>query len=170
MGEKQILHEARFSRLVKRDGWEYVERVGVDLAAIVIACTPEDELLLVEQYRIPLQSRTIELPAGLLDKPGEDVVETARRELIEETGYDAERLTLMAVGPVSSGITNERMAYVMAENLRRIDDGGGVPGENIIVHQVPMATLDAWLAARAAEGMMIDPKIYGARYFLALRS
>ena len=86
----EILHQGHWLRLVKRGKWEAVERChgGDGMAVIVIAVTPADEVLFVEQYRVPLQARTIEMPAGLVgDDHDDDSLEAAaRRELIEETG------------------------------------------------------------------------------------
>src|SRR4051794_7804257 len=90
---KITLHTGKFLALVKEGQWEYAERTNATGAAIIVAVTDEQKLLLVEQYRIPVHVRTIELPAGIIgDDPGngdEAHAEAARRELAEETGYEA---------------------------------------------------------------------------------
>src|SRR5437899_887208 len=107
---KKILHAGRVLALVKEGRWEYAERLKVTGAAIIVAVTDEQKFLLVEQYRIPVHSRTIELPAGIIgDEPdcgNESHAEAARRELLEETGYDADRIEAITTGPTSSGLTS----------------------------------------------------------------
>ena len=86
---KQTLYEGNWLRLVKIGHWESCERThGKGMAVIIIAVTPNDDVLFVEQFRVPLGSRTIEMPAGLVgDDHAHDTLEdAARRELIEETG------------------------------------------------------------------------------------
>src|SRR6266853_5023528 len=102
---KITLYAGKFLTLVKEGRWEYVDRIGATGAAIVVAVTNEQKLLLVEQYRIPVHARTIELPAGIIgDEPGgrdECHAAAAKRELLEETGYAAERIETLTTGPAS---------------------------------------------------------------------
>ena len=132
---RRILAEGRFARLVAKDGWEWVERVSTSRAVIIVAVTDDEQLVLVEQFRIPLDRRVIELPAGLVgdgsDIAREDPREAARRELLEETGYQAERLEYLAEGPSSSGLTTETYALFLARNVRRVGPGGGDGSEDI---------------------------------------
>jgi len=94
---KVILHKGKFLALVKEGHWEYADRTNPTGAAIVIAVTDQQKLLLVEQYRTPVHARTIELPAGISgDESGrahENHAEAARRELEEETGYPISNYT-----------------------------------------------------------------------------
>ena len=62
----RILAEGRFVRLLARRGWEWAERTNTSAAVVVVAVTESRQLVLVEQYRIPLSCRVIELPAGLV--------------------------------------------------------------------------------------------------------
>ncbi len=65
------LHTSKFLALIREGRWEYVDRVNATGAALIAAVTAEQKLLLVEQYRIPVHARTIELPAGIIgDEPG----------------------------------------------------------------------------------------------------
>jgi ADP-ribose pyrophosphatase len=165
-----ILHTGKFLTLIKAGHWEYVDRVHGKGVALIIGVTTEKKLLLVEQYRIPVHARTIELPAGIIgDEPGdahESSAAAARRELSEETGYAAERVEAITTGPSCSGITSERVTLFRAFDLRRIGKGGGVAHENIQVHEIPLVEVVKWLEAKAKTGILIDPKVYAGLFFI----
>lgn len=156
----KILHEGRFLRLIDRNGWECVDRKGICGVVGVIAFTPENQLLLVEQYRIPLGLDTIEIPAGLID-PGETPIFAAARELQEETGYEAPDIEYLFNGSSSTGLTTETMDIFLATNCRKISEGGGLleGGEKIRVHCVSYEDVDAFLETQEDEGKMIDLKV-----------
>ena len=168
---KSTLHTSKFLTLIKEGHWEYVDRINATGAALILAVTPEQKVLLVEQYRIPVHARTIELPAGIIgDEPGnsdESHAQAARRELLEETGYAAEKIEALTTGPACSGITSERVTLFRATELRRAGKGGGVAHEDITVHEVPLAEIVPWLEAKAKTGILIDPKVYTGLFFLA---
>jgi ADP-ribose pyrophosphatase len=165
------LHSSKFLALIKEGHWEYVDRVNATGAALIAAVTPENKLLLVEQYRIPVHARTIELPAGIIgDEPGgadESNAEAAGRELLEETGYVAGRIEAVTTGPACSGITSERVTLFRALDLRRVGAGGGVAHEDITVHEVPLAEILPWLEAKAKTGVLVDPKVYAGLFFIS---
>jgi len=167
---KTTLHTSKFLALIKEGHWEYVDRVNATGAALILAVTVEQKILLVEQYRIPVHARTIELPAGIIgDEPGssnESHAAAARRELLEETGYAAEKIEALTTGPACSGITSERVTLFRASGLRRIGKGGGVAQEDITVHEVPLAEIVAWLDAKGRTGVLIDPKVYAGLFFV----
>lgn len=165
----ETLYEGQWLRLVRRGSWESCERThGRGMAVIIIACTPADEVLFVEQYRVPLGSRTIEMPAGLVgDDHANDTLESAaRRELIEETGWDPARVEVLLVGPTSSGMSNERIAFVRARDLTRVGAGGGVDSEDITVHAVPRSQAPAWLVQKQREGFELDLKLWAGLWML----
>lgn len=164
----ETLHEARFLRLCRRGRWEYAERTNAGSAVIVVAVTPEDRILFVEQFREPIQQRSIEMPAGLVgDIDGEESIElAAQRELEEETGWRAERVEFLMMGPSSSGMSTEQIAFVRAHGLTRVGAGGGDVTENITVHEIPRTQAPAWLDAKRREGYSIDPKLYAGLYFV----
>lgn len=165
----ETLYEGQWLRLRRRGKWEYAERThGNGMAVIIIAVTPDDEVLFVEQYRVPLGARTIEMPAGLVgDQAGEDTLEdAARRELIEETGWNPARVDVLLTGPTSSGMSSERIAFVRARQLRRVGEGGGVDGEDITVHRVPRADAPAWLMQKQREGFEVDLKLWAGLWMI----
>jgi ADP-ribose pyrophosphatase len=164
----ETIASGRHLRLVRRGRWEYAQRVQAHAIAVILAITADERLILVEQARIPVGARVIELPAGLVgdEQAGEPIVEAARRELIEETGYDAERVTVIGRGPSSAGLTDELVTMVRAEGLHRVATGGGVAGEDITVHEIALADLEAWLHAREAEGLLIDWKVWAGLWLV----
>lgn len=168
--ETELLYEGRWLRLVRRGTWEACERThgGQGLAVLVVAVTPDDEVLFVEQPRAALGKRTIEMPAGLVgDDDGSDTLESAaRRELVEETGWEPGRVEVLVVGPTTPGMSNERIALVRAWDLRRVGDGGGVGLESITVHTVPRAQAPAWLMQKQREGFELDLKLWAGLWML----
>ncbi len=166
--DAEVLAEGTYLRLVRRGRWEYAERVNARGAVIIIAVTPDDKMLFVEQFRVPMDSKTIEMPAGLVgDLDAEDTIESAaRRELIEETGWQADEVKLLMVGPASSGMSNELVAFVRARGLTRVGEGGGDSSEDIIVHEVPVADAPRWLAQKMAEGYSMDAKLWAGLWLL----
>ncbi len=171
MSEEQatVLYQGDWLRLVKRGKWESCERVhGDGMAVIVIAVTPQDEVLFVEQFRVPLGARTIEMPAGLVgDDHAHDTLEAAaRRELVEETGWEPAQVDVLLIGPTSSGMSNERIAFVRARGLTKVGEGGGVGDEGITVHAVPRTQAPAWLMRKHAEGYELDLKLWAGLWMI----
>jgi ADP-ribose pyrophosphatase len=166
---REILYEGQWLRLVRRGHWESCERThGQGMAVIIVACTPQDDVLFVEQYRVPLGARTIEMPAGLVgDNHAHDTLESAaRRELVEETGWEAADVQVLLVGPTSAGMSNERIAFVRARDLRKVGDGGGTDSEDITVHHVPRREAPAWLMRKQREGYELDLKLWAGLWML----
>lgn len=158
--------EGRHLRFIKRGGWECVERTKASGIVGVLAVTPEAGVLLVEQFRPPVGRRVIELPAGLAGDiegaEGEALAEAARRELVEETGYDAGRMEWLGEGPASAGLCDEIITFFRAHELRRVADGGGDADEEIRVHEVPLVDLRRWCGERRREGCLVDYKVHAA--------
>jgi len=167
---KKILFEGKFKRLVIENGWEYVERINCKGIVVVIALTEDENIILVEQHRIPVGSRCIEFPAGLTNDQkefaNESLAEAARRELLEETGYEAGQLTQCMQGPVSSAASGDIITIFRATQLVKQHEGGGDHTEDITVHVVPLNKVNQWLMDKQKQGCMIDPKVYGGLYWL----
>ena len=165
----QTVWQGKWLRIVQRGSWEYVERTnGEGVSVVIIAATPERKLLFVEQTRVPIQSRTIEMPAGLVGDldAGESLLLAAERELLEETGWRAGRIEYLMTGPSSAGMSTERMAFVRATELVRVHAGGGDDSEDILVHEIDIDDAPRWLAARMAEGYEIDAKVWAGLWML----
>jgi ADP-ribose pyrophosphatase len=146
---------------VKTEGtWEYVSRVR-GIGAAVILAIDEGHVLLVEQYRVPIGTNCLELPAGLIgdEQEGEDIHLAAIRELEEETGYRAERMVDLGRFHASPGMSSEGFTLLRAEGLEKVGEGGGVENEDIVVHRVPVTEVPAFVAAKRAEGLAVDVKM-----------
>ncbi|MEP6898934.1 MAG: NUDIX hydrolase [Rhodanobacter sp.] len=166
----ETLYEGKWLTLRKRGRWEYAERNNPGGAVIILAVTPQDTVLFVEQYRVSILQNTIEMPAGLVgdvaELADESALLAAQRELEEETGYRCQRVEFVHRGPSSSGMSTEMITFVRAWDLEKVGPGGGDETENIVVHEVPRNEAGAWLFARAAEGYSIDPKLFAGLWFI----
>lgn len=170
---RETLGAGHYVRLVRENGWEYLDRPGIRGIVILVALTPTRELLLVDQWRQPVGARVLELPAGLAgDVPGQEhepLEVAARRELIEETGWDAREFSLLGRCVPSPGATSEVVTFYQALDLTRVGAGGGDEHEDLTAFSVPLDQLDTWLAAREAEGRLIDMKLYAGLDLLRRR-
>ena len=141
-------------------GWEYVTRTHATGVVGIIAVNDEEQLVLVEQYRAPVAVKVLELPAGLVgDSAPESFQEAAHRELLEETGYSAESIEPLFAGPSSAGLADEVVHLVRAHGLRQTQPGGGIEGESIVVHKVPLHSLESFIEDFEASNGMVDFKV-----------
>ena len=165
----ETMAEGKFVRLVRQGTWEYAKRKGVAGIVGIVAVTEDRKLVLVEQFRPPVGKRVVELPAGLAgDEPGhekEDLADAARRELLEETGYEAREMARVAEGAASAGMTDEIITLFLATGLRKTGEAKGDGSEDITVHEVPLDDVPRWLDARTREGKLVDLKVYCGLYF-----
>jgi len=168
--KKRLLAETKYLRFVDRGGWSYVERLSTHQVVCIAACTPEKSILLVEQFRPPVDAFVIEMPAGLCGDLSGEVEETletaARRELLEETGYQADNLRLAVTVASSAGLTSEVINIFIATGLEKIAAGGGDASEAMIVHHIPMDEIDEWLISQSTAGKLIDARVYSGLYLL----
>ena len=165
----ETLYQGQWLRMVRRGRWEYVERThGNGMAVIIIAVTPDDHVLFVEQFRVPLGRRTIEMPAGLVgdDHATDTLASAAHRELVEETGWEATHVDVLLTGPTSSGMSSERIAFVRARGLRKVGPGGGTDSEDITVHEVPRLEVPMWLVQMQRQGFELDLKLWAGLWMI----
>ncbi|MDP2711458.1 MAG: NUDIX hydrolase [Solirubrobacteraceae bacterium] len=135
----------RVERLRHHDGEEVQREVVRRVDASAIVAYDETHLWLVRQPREALLRYTLEIPAGKIDA-GESPLQSARRELAEEIGREAEHWQLVRSFEASSGYSDEVVHVFAATGLRRSDTEPD-PGERIEVVRWPLADLDAALAA-----------------------
>ena len=110
-------------------------------AVVVIALDDDDRVLLIRQYRHPVGRYLFEPPAGLLDVAGEPAWQTARRELAEEAGFEADRWELLLDTYLSPGGTSEAIRIYLARGLTPLPDGRQHTGEAEEAH-LPRAWVD----------------------------
>ena len=161
----QVFHgkllDVRCDRVALPDGKEstreYIVHQG---AAVVIALLDNGDLLFERQFRYPLGRALLELPAGKID-PGEEALETAMRELREETGYSARQWRHLGVTHPCVGYSNERIEIFLAQGLVKESQQNLDHGEFLEVLSLPLE--DALLAVRAGE--ITDGKTIAALFW-----
>ena len=134
---------------------EWIKHPG---AAAVIPVFPNGDIIMVRQYRHPMQQVTLEIPAGKLDAPDEDPLACAHRELKEETGYRAETMIKLATIATTVGFSNERIHIYAA---RQLTAGQQCPDEDEFINT-------AALPLQKALAMIADGTIYDAKSVTAI--
>jgi ADP-ribose pyrophosphatase len=144
----------------ERGRGEDAGRPGGIRAAVILALDA-GEVILVEQFRVPLGKFCLELPAGLIgdETEGEDALTSAARELDEETGYTAAHWEDLGEFYSSPGMLTESFTLVKATGLTRTGDGGGTENEDIVVLRVPLGRVAETVAEHRARGHAIDVKL-----------
>jgi ADP-ribose pyrophosphatase len=158
---KRVVWEGRYIKVTAQGTWEYVSRTRGVTAAVILA-VDQDHVILIEQYRVPVGARCIELPAGLVgdETAGEAVEAAAIRELEEETGYRAERVVDLGRFHSSAGMSSEAFTLVRAEGLTKVGDGGGVDAhEDIEVHRVALEAVPSFVQEKRKQGCAVDVKL-----------
>ena len=168
--DREVLFEGVHMVFLRRRGWEYLEHRTAPEAAMIVAITPHDEIVLAEEFRLPMNAPVLSLPAGLIGDEGpEHAIDAARRELQEETGFAAPALVLLARGPGSAGQSSEMVTFFLAEGAIRSGQQAAHDVGKIRVHVVPIVGLPGWARARESEGAVIDPKIWAGLYLAGRR-
>ncbi len=156
----EVLYRGSHLVLRRSGHWEYVERPYRAPGVLIVATTESGLLVLIDEYRVPVGGRVISLPAGLVgDKGEQESAETAaRRELLEETGYECSDLEFLGGGPSSPGLSSEMVTFYRARRVRRVGDPR--PEEETTVYLVPFDEAVRWTHARASEGFLIHPMLW----------
>jgi ADP-ribose pyrophosphatase len=156
----EVMWAGKYVRALRRGRWEYVSRAN-DIRAVVILAEYEGKVILIEQHRMPIGGRCIELPAGLVgDEDRNATVEnTAIKELEEETGFTGTKVTRLGDFHASPGMVSESFTLVRVEGVSRCGEGGGTEHEDIKVHLVARADIADFIASKRAEGIAVDVKL-----------
>lgn len=167
--KKKTIGSGDYLRLVNHDDWEFVERVNATGVVAIVAVTDKNEIILTEQYRPSVRKQVIDLPAGLAgDIKGaesEELAIAARRELVEETGYDARLFERLTHSPTSPGMSTEIVTFFRAKHVSKKADGGGVDGEEIETHLIKLDKVAAWLRRQERLGKLVDCKTFAGLHF-----
>ena len=158
---EQTVWQGKFITAKVKGKWEYVSRARGIKAAVILAIDDEQHVILVEQFRVPFGRACIELPAGLIGDNGEseNATDAAVRELEEETGYRAARMDTLGEYYSSPGMVSESFTLLRASSLTKVGPGGGVDGEDITVHRVPITGIGQFIAESRARGLGIDVRL-----------
>jgi ADP-ribose pyrophosphatase len=168
--EPEVLCAGRHMLFLRRRGWEYAEHKSAKEAAMIVALTDDGRIVLVEEFRHAVNAPVISPPAGLVGDEGpEEAITAARRELTEETGYEAAAFELLARGPGAAGQSSEMITFFLARGARLAGEQAAHDRGRISVHVVPIADLPAWASQREAEGAVVDPKLWAGLYLASLR-
>lgn len=171
----ELVYDGQFKQMIRRhfigtngqsDSWDMVKRKTYGRAVCIAAVTSERELILIKIFRIPLQSYILEFPAGLMDKQGEAEEAAARRELLEETGYEAERLEFLVSGPSNASLLADETALYLGINARFVQPPHLESHEDIKVVKVPIDNLMSYLDEASKKEMKIDIKLPAILPFL----
>jgi ADP-ribose pyrophosphatase len=156
----ETVWQGRYVTVEKRGRWEYATRTR-STNAVVILAEHDGKVILIEQYRVPVGGRCLELPAGLVgdEDPDASVEETAVKELEEETGFTAARIERLGDFYSSPGMLGESFTLVRAHGVRKVGDGGGTEHEDIAVHLVERSEVADFIGRKRDEGVAIDVKL-----------
>lgn len=159
--ESEVLFVGEHLELRRRRGWEYAEHRTAKESVMVVALTGDGRIVLVEELRPAVDASVVCLPAGLVGDEGpEDRESAARRELREETGWEAGALEHVGRGPGSAGMSSEIVNFYVARDVRLAGEQGEREREEIRVHVVPISGLLAWTVEQERAGVLIDPKVW----------
>jgi len=160
------LVSVRTDKVVMPDSLQAERTVITHPGAVgILALDEQDRVLMIRQYRHPVARELWEIPAGLRDVAGEALADTARRELLEETGHVAREWHVLLDSYSSPGIITERMRIFLARGLEAADSGYQRQGEEKFLRTawVPLAeAAAAALAGKLHNGATIQGVLAGS--------
>src|SRR5918997_5408018 len=156
-GPAEVMWQGKYVRALKRGKWEYVSRAN-GIRAVAVPAEHDGKVILIDQARVAVGGRCLELPAGLIgdEDPDATAESTAVKELEEETGFTAERVERLGDFHASPGMLSESFTLVRAHGLTRVGEGGGTENEEINVHLVPRADIRQFMEEMRSQGFAID--------------
>ncbi|MCD6130095.1 MAG: NUDIX hydrolase [Deltaproteobacteria bacterium] len=174
--EKKIVYEGKYLKMVnkyfktgqgKQHVWETVERKNIygEGAVVIVALTKNREIILEKNWRVPLESFIIQFPAGLTDKKGETKEEAAKRELLEETGYRAEKLIPIISVPLCPALTATKATYFFAPVVEFAGKQKTENTEKIKVLKIPTEKIDDFLL-NLPQDTEVDIRVLGMLWVL----
>ena len=131
----------------------------------VFAVTREKMIMVMKCYRHAVGEVTLTMPGGMLEEQ-EDPMAGIKRELLEETGYEATRWREWITVASSAGLTDECVTLFFASGLKRIAPGGGDSQEEITVHEISLPDVPQWIETNLNAGKLVDGRVYAALYYL----
>ncbi|MEA1995683.1 MAG: NUDIX hydrolase [Campylobacterota bacterium] len=174
--EKKIVYEGKYLKIVnkyfktgqgKQHVWETIERKNIygSGAVVIVALTKKREIILEKNWRAPLESSIIQFPAGLTDKEGETEEETAKRELLEETGYRVEKLIPIISVPLCPALSPTKATYFFAPEAEFVGKKRKEDMENIEVLKIPTEKIDDFLL-NLPQDTELDIRVLGILWVL----
>jgi ADP-ribose pyrophosphatase len=174
--EKKIVYEGEYLRVInkcfktdkgKKHIWETIERKNIcgEGAVVIAALTKKREIILEKNWRVPLESSIIQFPAGLTDKEGETKEETAKRELLEETGYRAEKLIPIISTPLCPALTPTKATYFFAPVVEFAGKQNTEDAEKIKVLKISTEKIDDFLL-NLPQDTELDIRVLGILWVL----
>ncbi len=163
---KEIISKGKFSsymatRFLDQNGnerrWEWFSKKDV---AVILPITKDGNIVCISNYRIPIEAKVIELPAGLVDSSSS--LEQIKKELLEETGYACEKITQLGRFPMNAGMTNNFVTYYVGTDTSLSQDGQHLEeSEDIDVKIMPPKELEN---LRDDKNIIVDPGIFSLIY------
>jgi 8-oxo-dGTP pyrophosphatase MutT (NUDIX family) len=166
--KRELLHEGAWLNMrrttfvndAKIEGrWEFIASKKGDIAGI-IAFTDENKAVLIKQYRVPMEAYVLQLPAGFIDPADESPETSAKRELLEETGYAAERVVSLGIFPFSAGLSNMKMHLFVGFNAKKIAEPTHEAEEDIEV--LIMSKEEILSYNKNFEDMLVNEQIFSS--------
>ncbi len=156
----EVMWEGKYVRALKVGQWEFVSRTN-EVRAVVILAEFEGKVILIDQPRVAVGGRCLELPAGLVgdEDRSATIEDTAVKELEEETGFTAEWVERLGGFHASPGMVSESFTLVRAHGVSRCGDGGGTEHEDINVHLIEREDIPTFIEQKRTEGFAIDVKL-----------
>ncbi|MBI3588814.1 MAG: NUDIX hydrolase [Candidatus Liptonbacteria bacterium] len=155
---KTIIRSYR-GRTGQRKEWEMVKRKSFRKIVAIAPITDHHEIIFTKTYRIPLKKYIIELCAGLTDKKGEFEIQTAKRELLEETGYKVSKIRRFITGPYSSGLVDTQMTIYLGFGAKKASRPKLEESEDITTIKIPLRKAYSYLT-KPPKNTLVDIKIF----------